>query len=215
MMAMLRYIDDLCLDTRATLLYSVRTNRDIMFESELEQLRSRLENFQYHVTLSQPHPEWVGPRGHISREFVESRVNDLAAQDFFLCGPAPFMDACRGILIGLGVKPERIMQESFGAPSAGSAPAAPPPEASAVVQFVRSGKTCTMRSGQTLLEAAEEHGVAIAFSCRQGQCGTCKTKLLAGNVRMASEAGLDPDSRAQGFVLTCVGRADGVVRLDI
>ena len=53
------------------------------------------------------------------------------------------------------------------------------------------------------------------FSCRQGQCGTCKTKLLAGNVRMASEAGLDLDSRAQGFVLTCVGRANGAVRLDI
>jgi len=215
MMAMLRYIDDLCLDTRATLLYSVRTNRDIMFESELEQLRSRLENFQYHVTLSKPHAEWAGPRGHISQEFVESRVNDPAAQDFFLCGPAPFMDACRGILIALGVKPERIMQESFGAPSPASVPAAEPPEAGAVVQFVRSGKTCTMRSGQTLLEAAEEHGVTIPFSCRQGQCGTCKTKLMAGNVRMASEAGLDPDSRAQGFVLTCVGRADGVVRLDI
>jgi len=213
MIAMLRYIDDLCLDTRATLLYSVRTNRDIMFESELEQLRSRLENFQYHVTLSKPHAEWAGPRGHISREFVESRVNDPAAQDFFLCGPTPFMDVCRGIL--LGVKPERIMQEGFGAPSPASVPAAEPPEASAVVQFVRSGKTCTMRSGQTLLEAAEENGVTIPFSCRQGQCGTCKTKLVAGNVRMASEAGLDPDSRAQGFVLTCVGRADGVVRLDI
>jgi Na+-transporting NADH:ubiquinone oxidoreductase subunit NqrF len=198
------------------LLYCVRTNRDIMFESELEQLRSRLENFQYHVTLSQPHSEWGGARGHISREFIESTVKDLPAQDFFLCGPAPFMDACRGILIGLGVKPERIMQESFGAPSSPrSMPTAAPAEASAVVQFVRSGKRCTVRSGQTLLEAAEENGVAIAFSCRQGQCGTCKTKLLAGNVRMASEAGLDPDSRAQGFVLTCVGRADGAVRLDI
>jgi hypothetical protein len=38
MMAMLRYIDDLCLDTTATLLYCVRTNTDIIFERELEQL---------------------------------------------------------------------------------------------------------------------------------------------------------------------------------
>jgi ferredoxin-NADP reductase len=210
MMAMLRYIDDLCLDTTATLLYCVRTNRDIMFESELEQLRSSLENFQYHVSLSQPHAQWAGRRGHVSREFIESTVNDLTARDFFLCGPPSFMDASRGILIGLGVKPERIMQESFGAP----VPAPAPPEAGTVVEFVRSGKTCSVRRGQTLLEAAEEHGVAIPFSCRQGQCGTCKTKLLAGNVRMAAEEGLDPESRAQGLVLTCVGRADGAVKLD-
>jgi ferredoxin len=68
-----------------------------------------------------------------------------------------------------------------------------------VIQFVRTGKACTVRSGQTLLEAAEGIGVAIPFSCRQGQCGTCKTKLLAGKVRMDAEAGLDSEPRAQGF----------------
>jgi ferredoxin-NADP reductase len=72
MMAMLCYIDDLCLDTTATLLYFVRTNSDIIFERELEQLRSRLENFQFHVALSQPHAHWAGPRGHVSREFIET-----------------------------------------------------------------------------------------------------------------------------------------------
>jgi Na+-transporting NADH:ubiquinone oxidoreductase subunit NqrF len=185
-----------------------------MFERELEQLRSRLENFQYHVALSQPHPQWSGPRGHISREFIKSTIEDLAAQDFFLCGPPPFMDASRSILLGLGVKPERIMQESFGEPASGSVPISTSPETATVVEFVRSGKTCTVRSGQTLLEAAEEHGVGIPSSCRQGQCGTCKTQLLAGSVRMATQEGLDPDSRAPGFVLTCVGHADGAVRLD-
>ena len=114
MMAMLRYMDDLCLETTATLLYCVRTSNDIMFESELERLRSRLKNFQYHVLLSQPHAEWSGPRGHVSREFIEVTVKDLASPDFFLCGPPPFMDASRTILTGLGVKPERIRQESFG-----------------------------------------------------------------------------------------------------
>jgi uncharacterized protein len=72
MMAMLRYIDDLCLETTATLLYCVRTDKDIIFESELAQLRSRLKTFEYHVLLSQPHAEWSGPRGHVSREFIEN-----------------------------------------------------------------------------------------------------------------------------------------------
>lgn len=215
MMAMLRYMDDLCLETTATLLYCVRTSKDIIFESELEQLRSRLKNFQYHVLLSQPHAEWSGSRGHIGRDFIETTVKDIASPDFFLCGPPSFMEASRGILTGLGVKPERIRQESFGTAVPKSAqPNSVGPETSVVVEFVRSGKTCTVRSGQTLLEAAEEHGVGISSSCRQGQCGTCKTKLMEGNVRMDAEEGLDPDSRAQGFVLTCVGHAEGAVKLD-
>ena len=215
MMAMLRYMDDLCLETTATLLYCVRTSSDIIFESEFDQLRSRLKNFQYHVLLSQPHPEWSGPRGHVSREFIENAVKDIASPAFFLCGPPAFMDACRTILTGLGVTPERIMQESFGSPAPKSTqPVSVAAETDVVVEFVRSGKTCTVRGGQTLLEAAEQHGVGIPSSCRQGQCGTCKTKLLAGDVRMDAEEGLDPESKAQGFVLTCVGHANGAVKLD-
>ena len=125
------------------------------------------------------------------------------------------MDASRTILIGLGVKPERIMQESFGNSAPKSAlPVSVAAETDVVVEFARSGKTYAVRSGQTLLQVAEEHGVGIPSSCRQGQCGTCKTKLLGGRVRMDAEEGLDPDSRAQGFVLTCVGHADGAVKLD-
>jgi ferredoxin-NADP reductase/mono/diheme cytochrome c family protein len=215
MMAMLRYIDDLCLETSVTLLYCVRTSNDIIFHGELEELRARLKNFQYHLLLSQPHTEWPGRRGHVNGEFIGDTVKDLASSDFFLCGPPPFMEASRGILTGLGVKPERIMQESFG----GATPKDAQPDLAAaepgvLVEFVRSGKTCVIRSGQTLLEAAEEQGVGIPSSCRQGQCGTCKTRLLEGNVRMDAEEGLDPESRALGFVLTCVGHAEGTVKID-
>ena len=124
------------------------------------------------------------------------------------------MDASRTILTGLGVKPERIRQESFGSSVPKGLQQGSVAPAGAVVEFVRSGKTCVVRSGQTVLEAAEEQGVPIPSSCRQGQCGTCKTKLLEGDVRMDAEEGLDPESRAQGFVLTCVGHAHGTVKLD-
>jgi ferredoxin-NADP reductase len=219
MMAMLRYIDDLCLETTVTLLYCVRTSSDIMFHGELKELRARLKNFRYHLLLSQPHTEWSGPRGRVSREFIESTLTDLESQDFFICGPPPFMEVTREILTGLGVEPEHIRQESFGSSVLKSAQQSAQPDSVAadtesVVEFVRSGRVCSTRAGQTLLEVAEEHGVAIPSSCREGQCGTCKTKLLSGNVRMDAEEGLDPDSRAQGFVLTCVGRANGAVRLD-
>ncbi len=216
MMAMLRYIEDLCLDTTVTLLYAVRTESDIIFRKELDELQSRLENFRYEVLLSRPHEGWTGASGRVSREFVEAAIKEPAAAHFFLCGPPEFMAASRSILIGLAVKLERIHQESFG--SAGNTRGVAGPKAqletTGSIEFVRSRKSCEVQRGQSVLEAAEEQGVTIPFSCRQGQCGTCKTRLLEGKVSMDAEEGLDPESRAQGFVLTCVGHPQGVVKLD-
>jgi ferredoxin len=65
---------------------------------------------------------------------------------------------------------------------------------------------------QSLLEAAEANGLALPFGCRQGQCGTCATRLLEGHVD--SPDGVDPRFKSQGYVLLCVSRAQGAVRLD-
>jgi ferredoxin-NADP reductase len=213
MMAMLRYIDDLCLPTHVTLLYAVRTERDIIFEIELAELKARLKNFGYYVVLSQPPVGWAGPHGRINGRIVKDLVKEPGSSDFFLCGPGPFMDAARKIIIGLGVEPGRITQESFGGPPVGQHTSAAV-ETISQVEFARSGKVCSIKQGQTLLQVAEENGVTIPSGCRQGQCGTCKTKLLAGNVVMDAEQGLSPEAKAQGFVLTCVGRADGAVKMD-
>jgi len=214
MMAMLRYIDDLCLETDVTLLYCVRTSHDIIFRTEFEDLLQRLKNFRCHIALSQPDPDWEGTCGHINREFVAKAVPQIAGRLFFLCGPPRFMEITRTILKDLGVTPERIRQEIFG--GAGAPPKAAPfaSDAGFAIEFVRSGKTSQAANSQTLLEAAAAAGVDIPSACRQGQCGTCKTRLLEGRVEMTTENGLDAESKARGFILTCVGRPDGSVRLD-
>lgn len=215
MMAMLRYLDDLCLDTQATLLYCVRTGRDIIFHRELDKLQARLKAFRYHVLVSQPDPEWRGARGHINRDFIREAVPELEGHTFFLCGPPPFMDAARRILTELGVEANRIRQETFGGAAAEPKPRQAQSTAQQfVLEFARSGKTGIIREGQSLLEAAREAGVPIPSACRQGQCGTCKTRLIEGDVWMAAEQGLDSESKARGFVLTCVGHARGNAKLD-
>jgi ferredoxin-NADP reductase len=214
MMAMLRYIDDLCLDTQATLVYCVRNFQNIIFRDELNDLEARLRNFQFHLLLSQADDSWQGARGRITREFIRKAVPELKGQVFFLCGPPPFMAAARGILSELGVEPGAIRQETFGGSGAETQALPRSTEGRFMVEFARSGKTGAVLEGQTLLEAAAAAGVEIPSACRQGQCGTCKTRVLDGQVRMTAEQGLDSESRAQGFVLTCVGHPDGNVRLD-
>jgi ferredoxin-NADP reductase len=207
MIAMLRYIDDLGLSTSATLLYCVRTRQDIIFAAELKRLRDSLPNFHFGVCLSEPDATWTGCRGHFTREFLLARVPDLHSPTFFLCGPPGFMQNARQILNSLGVNESRITQESFGGTPVFTA--LPGPDST--VKFVLSQKTCTFPAVCTLLEVAESNGVQIPFSCRQGQCGTCATRLLSGAVHMESGAGLTTDQKQAGYVLPCVSRAKGPV----
>jgi ferredoxin len=69
-------------------------------------------------------------------------------------------------------------------------------------------------SSVTLLMIAERDGIDVASNCRVGQCGSCATRVLDGDVEMETEEGLDPPLRAQGYRLLCVGRARGPVTLE-
>jgi len=211
MMSMLRYIDDLCIRTEVTLIYAVQTHKDIIFERELQEIQSRRDQFRYVVLLSHPHLEWRGPSGRLSLELVRENVDAIGGSDFFLCGPPAFMSGAKAILKTLGVDPTRIMQESFGGKE-------PPPGTNArsavQVDFVRSKKRCHVLSGKTLLEVAEQQGVNIPFSCRQGQCGTCATRVIDGAVHRGEEEGLDIQRKAAGYVLACIGRVCRDVRVD-
>ncbi len=214
-MSILRYIDDLCLDTQATLFYSMRTQRDIIFEAELERLEAHLPNFQQVLVLTRPESGWTGWRGRLSREFIIKRLGEISQRRFFLCGPEAYMDHVKSILLSLGIDEQSIIQESFGGKSVITQTDTEAETPGGVIEFIKSGKTCAFPAGQTVLETAEMNGIHIPYGCRQGQCGTCATRLVGGEIRMDREDGLDPALKAQGYVLTCVGRAQGNVRLDV
>ena len=215
MMSMLRYIDDRCLRTAVTLIYCVRGRCDVIFEQELTRLRRRLQDFRMALVLSQPDAGWNGPRGRITRDLIATHVDDLRASTFFLCGPPPFMDSTHGMLTSLAVRSECINRESFGyARTIGGAAIEAAQPLQGTVEFARSGKVCGVPPGKTLLEVAETHGVGIPSGCREGRCGTCVTKLLEGDVQMDTEDGLEASDKAKGYILMCVGRPRGGVKVD-
>jgi ferredoxin-NADP reductase len=213
MISMLRYIDDLELPTPVTLLYCVRTAADIIFQDEIARLRASLPNFKHDVCLSRPDPAWSRASGRLTAELVTQHVIDLDSPTFFLCGPKGFMDTARQILSTLGVNQERILEESFGESKRSTASGPLESRPAETVVFIHSQKVCQVSAGSTLLDLAERNEVQIPYGCRQGQCGTCATRVLSGTVQMDVEAGLTAEQKTAGYVLPCVGRAEGTVVL--
>ena len=127
--------------------------------------------------------------GRISKTLLQA-ILPLDDYDFYLCGPASFMQNMYDTLRELSVNDNRIHAESFG-PAAlkrnikdsenASQPLAVADEA--IVEFKESNiEQAWSGADDSLLEFAEAHGLTPPYGCRNGQCGTCKVKLVSGEV---------------------------------
>jgi predicted ferric reductase len=113
-MAMIRHMRDTEADGEVLLLYANRTEQDIIFRKELEEIASsghpRLS--VVHV-LSRPDESWQGPSGHIDAEVIAQHVGQVEGKAFYVCAPAKMTDAVTGALLRLGVPATRIHTERF------------------------------------------------------------------------------------------------------
>ncbi|WP_328914504.1 MULTISPECIES: PDR/VanB family oxidoreductase [unclassified Streptomyces] len=147
-------------------------------------------------------------------------VDDLvaAAPDrtaVYCCGPEGMVAAVTRACAG---RPQALHVERFGAPP-GVPPATAGPAAGAAgftVELRRSGLTLEVPPDRTLLDVVRDVAPDVGFSCEEGYCGSCETRVLAG-VPEHHDTVLSDEERKRGdTMMICVGRsASELLALDL
>ena len=205
--------------SRFTLLYGNRSLRSTMFKEELEDLKNRfLARLQLHYVFSDEHSDSPLHQGVLDSErvsaFLRGVVRAETVDHAFVCGPYQMNDQAEAALLAAGLGAGQVHIERFGVAPGDTAGAAgavmhhaetrDPPLARVTIRRDGLSHTVDFRQGDpSILDVATAAGLDLPYSCTSGVCGTCRARLLCGEVRMDRNFALEKADIEAGFILAC------------
>lgn len=203
--------------------HAARTPSDIIFRQRLEGMADRVPGLQLRFTVEEGDPfrTWHGYQGRLNQIMLGLMAPDYLEREVFCCGPEPFMQAVRDMLVALGYDMERYHQESFGAPIRDESDApelddvVPDSDTTAEITFESSGVTAKCHETDTVLAVAKASGLNIPSGCTFGLCGTCKIRKTGGEVHMVHNGGISDEDIEEGYILACCSHPIGAVTVEV
>lgn len=200
-------------DSTVTLLFGNRTTRDVMFLEELADLKDRYpDRFTLIHVLSREPQDVELFSGRLDPErlqrFLDTLLPAADVDEWFLCGPFEMVEGARETLRRAGVPARSIHLELFhveGEPPRRAVAEDEPgrPAVSATVTLDGRSTTFDLDPRDTVLEGTLRVRPDAPFACKGGVCGTCRARLVEGEVDMDRNYALEDDELAAGYVLAC------------
>lgn len=181
------------LGRQADVIYCARTRSEAAFATEIAGLASERVRLAWHFDDEQGAP----PR---LEELLAGYPGDA---QFYCCGPTPMLDSFEKTCEALGYRNAHV--ERFAA-SQSHAPAA---VEGYVVELRRSGRSVSVQPGSSLLDALLDAGLEPDFSCREGLCGACETRVICGEVAHHDSVLTKQEQAASKSMMICVSHGKG------
>jgi ring-1,2-phenylacetyl-CoA epoxidase subunit PaaE len=197
----------------ATLLYGNRRADTVMFADEIADLKDAYpQRLQLaHVLSREPQEvELFSGRLDAARlRVLLPALCDVAGVDhWWLCGPYGMVTDAMAVLAELGVPAGRVHRELFYVEDTPPEPeqhAEAPVTGGCQAMIILDGRRTpvTIPMGTPVLDGAQRARPDLPFACKGGVCGTCRARLVSGEVRMRRNFALEQSELDAGFVLTC------------
>jgi ring-1,2-phenylacetyl-CoA epoxidase subunit PaaE len=196
-----------------TLLYGNRRAGTVMFADEIADLKDAHPARMRIIHVLSREPQEVDVySGRLDRDrlarLLPVTVSAGAVDHWWLCGPFGMVNDAIDVLSGLGVGAERVHRELFWVgddPPAEATHDEPPVGDGASVTVVLDGRSSafTLPPATPVLDGAQRVRPDLPFACKGGVCGTCRAKLVRGEVAMRRNYALEPEEVDAGYILTC------------
>ncbi|KRB87448.1 PDR/VanB family oxidoreductase [Noviherbaspirillum sp. Root189] len=187
------------LGQRWELHYCARTGAHAAFADEVRALAAASGNAAYFYFDQEPGGQALDLAGLCRRVPGNAHL--------YCCGPKGMLDAfeqatehCR----------DRAHVEYFTAKSEAAL------DGGFTVELARSGTTLHVPAGRSILDVVFDAGVSVPSSCREGICGTCETRILAGEADHRDALLSDAEKLAnKSMMICCSGAKSKVLVLDL
>jgi len=206
--SMANYLLRHCPDLHITFLHSAKSKQHTIYYKQLTALDHQYDRFELKLLLKDA-GDTEHPQGRLNQSLLLSLVPNLNEQQVFLCGPNQFMLDVEHYLNNVQFDMRYFQQESFTPITAESIGK----ETEQNTPPIHTGKVqlrvpdfnvdLEIESGSTLVDSLEENQLPIIVACRSGICGSCRCKVVKGNVTSSSQETLTDEEIKQGYVLAC------------
>lgn len=193
-----------------TILYGSRTQDDIIFYDELNELAAKSDGAieVFHV-LSEPAEGWTGETGFISEGIIKKLVPDWDKVSYFISGPQGMYDFLDGELAKMGIRKKFIRKEEYGeTDDITASPLYPKGKEGETfkikVLYGNDVQVIDAKATDTVVVSLEKAGIAPDSHCRSGACGFCRSLLLEGEVWQRPQSdGVRAADKDDGYFHPC------------